>query len=820
MSKKKTKQILPKKSNRLLTGSIIVIISLISLSKAGFLGGFIYGLINILFGYASFIFIIYTLCFGVLMLFDNQKFIYNNKLINGIHTLVFTVYISVSMVTLYQNESIPNLEQFMVLDLSTTPGYIGYLVTSVSFLILGVTGVILVIVSLAILAIYLITSSKHFKDSKYINDKKETLKEKRSKKNEEKENLKFEKKRILEEELIASNNFEDEIELDEVKPTRGVEFSQTTIDTSSLNEAVSQIKSDDKLYSEFDNIIVDNNRNSNAVAKSNNETIALGMFDEIFNASEIKGDVISEMVEEKSYETQNDNQIHDTNEIHMRVEDEFNVHIPTEKSLSEVKPIARRNRKYQVPSIKILSEYQTGTKIYKELEVKAKEKAKLLLATLASFNLNVKIANIIIGPSITMYELEPEIGVKVSRFNSVTSDIALALAATSIRIEAPIPGKSLVGIEVPNEKIQMISLREVLLSPNNDVTSKLQVGLGKDINGVSTFLDINKTPHMLVAGSTGSGKSVCINSIIVSILLKCDPTEVNMVMIDPKKVELTPYNDIPHLLTPVVTDPKKASLVLAKMVQEMEYRYELFAKTNTRNIATYNEKVKTNPDISFKTLPFIVIIVDELADLMMVASNEVETSIARIAQMARACGMHLIIATQRPSTDVITGLIKSNIPTRIAFAVSSSIDSRTILDRTGAEKLLGKGDMLLSEAGSPVVRRIQGAFLTDDEIYKVVEKVKSQFNIEDVKNNYSKELNEDVLERESSIDELDELYEDIKTDVINMQKASASYIQRKYKVGYNRAVRIMDQLEENNIISENEGTKPRKVLVDTHDDIN
>ncbi len=476
------------------------------------------------------------------------------------------------------------------------------------------------------------------------------------------------------------------------------------------------------------------------------------------------------------------------------------------------------DRDYTIPSVELLEEYgENNQKIIKDLEQIAADKAKALIATLASFNLQVEISNILIGPNVTKYELQPELGVKISKFSSLSNDIALALAAKAVRIEAPIPGKQAIGIEIPNDKTMMVGLKEVLKAKTNDYDRKLQVGLGKDISGESRFIEINKTPHMLVAGATGSGKSVCINGIIISLLTKTSPQDVKMIMIDPKKVELTPFNGIPHLLTPVVTEPKKAAVILKKMVAEMEHRYELFSQTNTRNIEGFNKKIETENIYNFKKLPYIVIIVDELADLMMVASNDVEESIARLAQMARAAGIHLIIATQRPSTDVITGLIKANIPTRIAFSVSSSIDSRTILDTTGAEKLLGKGDMLVSEQGSNTLTRIQGAFISDEEVMKIVEEITEQFSDINAEDNYDAELTS-VTEKSDEELELDEYYEDVKHDFIQMQKASASHIQRRYKVGFNRAMRIIEQLEANGVISESEGTKPRKVLIEELDE--
>ncbi len=492
-----------------------------------------------------------------------------------------------------------------------------------------------------------------------------------------------------------------------------------------------------------------------------------------------------------------------------KIEEEVQIHEPIVTKISDVD--------YEIPSIELLGDYGSNAdEVTKELEEIARHKATSLLQTLESFKLRVKISNILIGPNVTKYELQPELGLKVSKFNSLSNDIALALAAKAVRIEAPIPGKQAIGIEIPNDKAMMVGLKQVLSSSKNDYSNKLQVGLGKDITGESRFIEINKTPHMLVAGSTGSGKSVCINGIIISLLTKTSPDDVKMIMIDPKKVELTPFNGIPHLLTPVVTEPKKAAAILKKMVFEMEYRYELFSQTNTRNIEGYNKKVKEDPTLTFTKLPYIVIIVDELADLMMVASRDVEESIARLAQMARAAGIHLIIATQRPSTEVITGLIKANIPTRIAFAVSSSIDSRTILDSTGAEKLLGKGDMLVSEQGSNNMIRLQGAFIADEEVMDIVNQITSQFDEATITDHYDNELSNASLDGEMSgegADELDEYYEEVKAEVISAQKASASHIQRRYKVGFNRAQRILEQLEANGVIAPSEGTKPRKVLM-------
>lgn len=436
------------------------------------------------------------------------------------------------------------------------------------------------------------------------------------------------------------------------------------------------------------------------------------------------------------------------------------------------------------------------------------EKSKILQSTFNNFGIEVKIVKAIVGPSITQFQILPTPGTKVSKIVNLSNDIALNLAAKDVRIEAPIPGKSLIGIEIPNTVNELVTMKEVFV--NDKDNSPLSVALGKDVSGEAMFTRIDKTPHLLIAGSTGSGKSVCVNTIITSILLKNKPDKVKLIMIDPKMVELSIYDGIPHLLTSVVTDPLKAADVLHKVVLEMESRYREFARTRVRNIEGYNKIAEKDPD--YKELPYIVVIIDELADLMMVSSKEVEESIARIAQKARAAGIHMIIATQRPSVDVITGVIKTNIPSRIAFAVSSSIDSRTILDKSGAETLLGKGDMLYLSADSSKPVRIQGAFLSDEEVEKVVDFVKSQSEAQYDPNMTPSEVSSQG--GSSSADEADPLYKEVLLFIAKTQKASASLLQRRFKIGYNRAARIIDMLEEDGYIGPVDGSKPRKVFLE------
>ena len=443
------------------------------------------------------------------------------------------------------------------------------------------------------------------------------------------------------------------------------------------------------------------------------------------------------------------------------------------------------------------------------------ETASKLQKTLYSFGVSAKVEKVSVGPSITRYELKPAEGVRVSKIAKLADDIALNLAAESIRIEAPIPGKQAVGIEVPNKENEIVHLRDIIDSEKfRESKSKLSMALGKDVAGEEVIADIAKMPHVLIAGSTGSGKSVCINTLITSIIYKAKPSEVKLVMVDPKVVELSVYNGIPHLLIPVVTDPKKAAGALAWAVQEMVNRYSLFAAKGVRDIKGYNAELEKEEGA--EKLPQIVIIIDELADLMMVAPNDVEDAICRLAQMARAAGMHLVIATQRPSVDVITGIIKANIPSRIAFAVSSGIDSRTILDMVGAEKLLGKGDMLFSPIGTSKPIRVQGAFISDKEVEKIVDFLKASGEV-----NYSEDILEKIennasgndKEIKDDDDDTDDLLMEAIETVVETGQASTSFIQRRFKVGYARAGRIMDQMEARGIISGYEGSKPRQVLM-------
>lgn len=502
--------------------------------------------------------------------------------------------------------------------------------------------------------------------------------------------------------------------------------------------------------------------------------------------------------------------------------------IPIKDAMDEEKSAFKKdeevtsNPNYKLPPISLLKSAKNVNN--KENENNAKECISKLEEVFKVFEISGKIVQVNIGPTVTQYEMELKAGTKVNKLLSIQREIALALAAKDVRIQAPIPGKSTIGIELPNKVNAAVSFKEVFSSmPSVNEKNLLAVGLGKDIMGKVRWVEINDTPHMLVAGSTGSGKSVCINCIIASILMRSRPEEVKLVLVDPKKVEFSMYNGVPHLLCPVVTNPKKASVALQNIVSEMERRYELFEHTKCKKISQYNEFCERNPE--YKKLPYIVVIIDELADLMLVAAKEVEDSIMRITQMARAAGIHLIVATQRPSTDIITGVVKANIPTRISFAVSSSIDSRTILDMVGAEKLLGKGDMLFLPMGENQPTRIQGAFVSEEELQKIVDFTISQqkacYDESITMDNNSSGGEDNYNDGYVSEEEYDDpLYNEIVDFAIRSGKISASLIQRKYRLGYNRAARIVDLLEERGIIGPQNGSKPREVLVKLEDNNN
>lgn len=505
---------------------------------------------------------------------------------------------------------------------------------------------------------------------------------------------------------------------------------------------------------------------------------------------------------------------------HTNIEDNSN-DIPIVKTPiinEEEHDVVEKNTNYKLPPLSLLKTVKNSND--KDNVNATKENIEKLEKVLADFEVPGHIVECHIGPTVTQYELELKAGTKVNKFLNIRKEMELALAVKDIRIQAPIPGKNTIGIELPNKVNASVSFKEVLTHlPEVNSKTLLAVGLGKDIMGTVKWAEINATPHLLVAGATGSGKSVCINCIIASILMRAKPDEVKLVMVDPKKVELSNYNGIPHLKAPVVTDPKKASIALKNIVIEMENRYDIFEKTKCKNIRGYNEFCEKNPE--YEKMPYIVVIIDELADLMLVAAKDVEDSIMRITQMARAAGIHLIVATQRPSTDVITGVVKANIPSRISFAVSSQIDSRTILDSSGAEKLLGKGDMLFLPMGENAPIRIQGAYVSDEEIEKIVNYVidqqKAQYDESLTVEQGSSSVANDGYESAEEYD--DPLYNEIVDFAIKTGKISASFIQRKYHLGFNRAARIIDLLEERGVVGPQNGSKPREVLIKNEEEI-
>ena len=481
---------------------------------------------------------------------------------------------------------------------------------------------------------------------------------------------------------------------------------------------------------------------------------------------------------------------------------------PEKKTIPKPKKVlsVKGDGTYELPSLDLLSEVlvpdRTGEK------KKIKQNQVVLTETLKSFGVQAELKNIILGPAVTKYELHPAIGVKVSKFVSLADDLALALAAKDIRIEAPIPGKALVGIEVPNQKVATVSFKELMAEFRETDFLPLEVPLGRDISNGLVTADLAKMPHLLIAGSTGSGKSVAINVILTSLLMNCLPEQVKLVLIDPKKVELGMYHDLPHLLTPVVTEPRKAAVTLEKVVAKMQQRYEIFAQTGQRNLTGYNKMAAKDP-ANYEQMPYIVVVVDELADLMMTTGNEVEAAITRIAQMGRAAGIHLILATQRPSVDVITGIIKANVPSRMAFAVSSGTDSRTIIDQVGAEKLLGRGDMLYLPMGQNKPSRVQGAYIYDEDVQNVVDFIKAQAEV-----TYDQALEVSESELKTPDDNgTDELFDEVVAFITQEQKCSTSLIQRHFRIGYNRAANLVEELENRGMIGPQAGSKPRQVYL-------
>jgi S-DNA-T family DNA segregation ATPase FtsK/SpoIIIE len=750
----------------ILAGSLIMLLA-IYLNKGGLLGQILRNLFFGLFGIGAYILPIFLLVSSFMKIFNKENKDLNNKIILSFFiVMLISVLAHIANIQSAQiNNKINGKSTFFIslatfynvsAKFHTSGGLVGGLVGDLSTMLLGKLGsyivISLIIVSLVVLISQISIAKTGVKLGKRSKKASKTII------NKSKEAINETTKQIKD----RKNN-------KEVKVNEENMLDITTLhkdDSYKLDQQISDMEKIEEIREED---------------RINNNNIQINLFDENVNDQKTSN----------NQEKQVSSSI-DINVIEDEIKDEIDEKI----------------KEYEYPPIELLKENPfSNVKGSKDI---LKKNAQKLEQTLESFGVRARVLNVSCGPTVTRYELQPEQGVKVSKIVNLSDDIALNLAASGIRIEAPIPGKAAVGIEVPNKEVKSVFLKEVIGTEEfKSFPSNVAFALGKDISGQVIIADIGRMPHLLIAGATGSGKSVCVNTLITSILYKSSPSDVKLLMIDPKVVELSIYNGIPHLLIPVVTDPKKAAGALNWAVQEMSDRYKLFAAANVRDMKGYNKFVEETGE--GKKLPQIVIIVDELADLMMVAPNDIEDAICRLAQMARAAGLHLIIATQRPSVDVITGLIKANIPSRISFSVSSGTDSRTIIDMNGAEKLLGKGDMLFYPVGLQKPLRVQGAFISDKEVEQIVDFLKdSQETI------YNNKIISHIYEEKSSNDMLsdkDEYFTEALELVIEKQKASASMIQRRFRVGYNRAARIVDQLQEAGFVGEAEGSKPRKVLL-------
>lgn len=738
---------------------IIFFISIYS-DRMGIIGRLVYKALSILFGSANFVFPLLLIFWGMLYNLTATK-LYTKRYI--VCCLVIFLFILILLdgskeldLTLVDrlNKSVEYL------SITKSGGIIGALLGFFLYKMLGSLGTYILAAVIILITLYLMIKINideivmAFEDiSEYIQDKKRILEAKKLKNEEKKKD-----------DLLNEEKHNSKEKLKDIFLTKLLNKNNKKI-KEKINNNVQADIFDEKI------VIKEYNNSSDNIETAYDETVE-------------KSDIVNK--ENLNYEELTEEDKEEFNNIDENIVEDI----------------------YSFPDIALLNVNKVKNSISNQEIIK---NGKIIEKTLDNFNMDCNITAINKGPVITCYELKPAPGIKLSRIVSLADNISMALGSSDIRIEAPIPGKTVVGIEVANKIKDSVSLREILESDEfKNTKSDVPLTLGKDVEGNIIISSISDMPHLLIAGATGSGKSVCINTIIINILYKSSPKDVRLLLIDPKVVELSVYNGIPHLLIPVVTNPKKAGYALNWAVDEMEKRYKLFAEAQVRDINGYNKKKEKEGKGSSK-LPIIVIIVDELADLMMVSSNEIEDYIARLAQMARACGMHLILATQRPSVDVITGTIKANIPSRIAFAVSSAIDSRTILDQSGAEKLLGKGDMLFFPSSASKPKRVQGAFISDEEVEKVVDFIKLN-NTSTDKSNETYIANQIKVKEEDDNLDLDPLFNDAINYVLNDEQASISYLQRKLKVGYSRAARIVDQMEDLGIIGPHEGSKPRKLL--------
>lgn len=768
---KKTKKIETEEQYSLVTilAGIFLLYSLNS-NSMGIVGNILQSIFKGLFGGLSFIIPIAIIAVGILEFFDSDEFIYKFKRTKGHYIAIFYMFLFYGLIN---KDDLPVDSPF---DLNMLrgiismgiegegPGFISTVIAYYSRELLGISGAYLVSIGILI-----ILGIKFFNIS--IKDKALDVKSK------------F--KKAKKENLTAKDLFKN------IKSNAMDMFTEEVDENTLVGKKKKQKKKKEEVKKEYEEDYENNTIKIVGFNKAEDDYLEIleGTQTDLYDSSSLKSinkedsDIYEDVKEQpiktsKTYKEENTTLNTKLNKIY---------------------------KDYKLPNVNLLN--KTDSKNKDNSKKKVLENANLLEKTLKDFGVDAKVSQVTVGPAITRYEINPSPGVKVSKIVNLTDDIALSLAAKSIRMEAPIPGKSAIGIEVPNENILMVGFREVLESDEfKNFKSSVPMALGKDIAGNVVVADISKMPHLLIAGSTGSGKSVCINTLINSIIYKSKPDEVKLILIDPKVVELASYNGIPHLLIPVVTEPKKAANALNWAVNEMNKRYKMFAESGVKDINSYNLKHE-------EKLPKIVIIIDELADLMMVSANDVEDYICRLAQMARAAGMHLIVATQRPSVDVITGVIKANIPSRIAFAVSSQTDSRTILDMAGAEKLLGKGDMLFYPLGANKPLRIQGAFISEEESEKVVEYVKSQVEEVVYENDIVEKVSKEIIKESDD----DEFLQEAINFVVESKQASSSMLQRKFKIGFNRAARLIDIMEERGIVGKSEGSKPRKVLITKED---
>ena len=760
---------------------ISILLAILIYTKSGYIGEHLSPILGGIMGVIKYIIPIGTFLIAIYMTTEDKEYLISKLIQYGIFLVCIATILSVFQ---FSNGNISINSDFQEAvkkgyelgEINNGGGAIGTAIASVLIGLLGEIGTVILCIGIAAILLVFMFG---IKPAEMIADFVETRRESREEKRIEREEMKAAKMQDEPEERKETKRERRLREKEEQRKQAEELAEQLTIN---LNENSNEDNKKLKKYDHKDDDLIP--FNINGKFKDKNEA----KNEEKANPDVIEANLFKEEQETKEEKVKQVLQLEHT----LTVEDEA----------------------YEFPPIQLLAEGdKKGVKGGKKAVA---DTATKLQKTLYSFGVSAKVENVSVGPAITRYELKPAEGVRVSKIANLADDIALNLAAETIRIEAPIPGKQAVGIEVPNKENEIVPLRDIIdCDEFKNHKSKLAFALGKDVAGNAVVADIAKMPHVLIAGATGSGKSVCINTLIASIIYKAKPSEVKLVMVDPKVVELSVYNGIPHLLIPVVTDPKKAAGALAWAVQEMVNRYSLFASKNVRDIKGYNAALESEGGAH--KLPQIVIIIDELSDLMMVSPKDVEDSICRLAQMARAAGMHLVIATQRPSVDVITGIIKANIPSRISFAVSSQVDSRTILDMAGAEKLLGKGDMLFYPAGAPKPTRIQGAFISDKEVEKIVDFVKNNGEA-----TYNDEILRQIENANSTDQEVDAHEEDDDTDPLLMEaidvvvetgQASTSFIQRRFKVGYARAGRIIDQMEERGIISGFQGSKPREVLM-------